>query len=98
MDAACFIIFFAAVSAFGERHFALPAGDVKHPLLRIGHRFFSVFFKLLHTAMADRFTFGLEVRRVDYIMKKQLGTHFAPPTGGRIVAAGGAWRPPVTRK
>jgi 4-hydroxybenzoyl-CoA thioesterase len=41
-----------------------PAGIVYYPRL----------FDLLHTAMEDWFTYGLEERFADLLMKKQLGT------------------------
>jgi 4-hydroxybenzoyl-CoA thioesterase len=41
-----------------------PAGIVYFPRL----------FDLLHTAMEDWFTFGLDERFADFLMKKQLGT------------------------
>lgn len=52
---------------------------VEYPILfshcdPAGIVYFPKFFDLLHTAMEDWFTFGLEERFADFIMKKRFGT------------------------
>ncbi|MET1084450.1 MAG: thioesterase family protein [Burkholderiales bacterium] len=60
--------------------------SVEYPILfshcdPAGIVYFPRFFDLLHRAMEDWFTFGLEERFADFIMKKRLGI---PTVGTRV--------------
>jgi len=82
------------VSAAGveEREPMSKVFSVEYPILfshcdPAGIVYFPRFFDLLHRAMEDWFTFGLEERFADFVMKKRLGI---PTVGTRVEFIGPA--------